>query len=922
MELSATINLLGRLLGDVISELESPELLDLEERIRQSAKDRRGGEPGAGSRLTAQVRELDVESARAVAAAFTAYFDLVNLAEEANRVRSLRVRERVDQARPESLDDTLATLKRQGVSAKEIGALLGRLRVELVLTAHPTEAKRRTVLSKLQRISRSLRALYYTDLLPRERESHLSAIKAEVVGLWLTNRNRTARPAVTDEVRTNLYFIDEIFWRALPRIERELSLAVARYYPSLQAPHGWLTLASWVGGDRDGNPNVTAAVTAETLRLHRGLAVERHRETLADLARRMSFDVRRVPATDSLRRWIESRRPFPAHAAYLEERYGDELYRLALSLLAHDLEAASRDDMTARLLSQMPHEARARIEQITGPLDDITAAAPEAVTAHSGLPYGDAPSLELMRQQLDIFGLQAARLDLREDSARLVATLSEILRALDWSRDFGGLSVAEQVIALTGWLQEPRPAGLSDHAGVTVESSETWALFRLIARVQQVYGPELLGPFIISMTRSEADILIVMLLAHWAGCTPGMQVAPLFETIDDLQAAPRILERLFALDLYRQHLAAGGGEQMVMIGYSDSNKDGGYLAANWALYEAQEAITTVCAQASVPLTIFHGRGGTVARGGGPANRAIRAQPPGTVGGRFRVTEQGEVIASRYADPDLAHRHLEQVVSAVLLASASKESYESPRAADHWRAGMKTMAEAARSEYRSLVYDTPGFIDFWRAVTPIDEISTLRIGSRPTARRGGGLKPTAVRAIPWVFSWMQSRFNLPGWYGLGTGLTAAPIDLLREMYRQWPFFRAMLDNAEMSLLKADMDIAALYVELADEVEGAQAMFARIRAEFDRTQAAILSISGQRELMSADTVIQRSIILRNPYVDPLNFIQVEMLKRLRAEADEEASGVRRQASGEEQDLEALRDVITLTINGIAAGLRNTG
>ena len=915
MELSATINLLGRLLGEVISELESPELLELEEKIRQSAKERRAAEPDAGTRLSAQVRQLDVESARAMAAAFTAYFDLVNLAEEANRVRSLRVRERVDQERPESLDDTLATLKRRRVPAKQVQALLQRLKVELVLTAHPTEAKRRTVLSKLQRISRSLRALYYTDLLPRERDAHLAAIKAEIVGLWLTNRNRTARPAVTDEVRTNLYFIDEIFWRALPRVERELALAVARHYPRLKPPTGWLTLASWVGGDRDGNPNVTAAVTAETLRLHRGLAVERHRETLTDLARRMSFDARRVPATASLGRWIESRRPFPPHAAYLEERYGDEVYRLALSLLANDLEAASRDDMAARLLSQAPHEARARLDQITAPLDDIAAAAPQAVTAHTGLPYGDAPSLELLRQQLDIFGLYAARLDLREDSARLVATVNEILRALDWSRDFASLSHAEQVALLTRWLNEPRPAGLSDQAGVTVETSETWALFRLIARVQQVYGPELLGPFIISMTRSEADVLIVMLLAQWAGCTPGMQIVPLFETIDDLQAAPHILGRLFAIDSYREHLKAGGGDQMVMIGYSDSNKDGGYLAANWALYEAQEAITAACAKASVRLTIFHGRGGTVARGGGPANRAIRAQPPGTVEGRFRVTEQGEVIASRYADPDLAHRHLEQVVSAVLLASAGTDSTESPTAAEHWRAAMKTMAEAARAEYRSLVYDTPGFIDFWRAVTPIDEISTLRIGSRPTARRGGGLKPTAVRAIPWVFSWMQSRFNLPGWYGLGKGLSAAPIELLREMYRQWPFFRALLDNAEMSLLKADMDIAALYVALADDVEGADAMFARIKAEFDRTQALILSISGQRELMSADTVIQRSIILRNPYVDPLNFIQVEMLKRLRA--------LPHDGGGEAPaELEALRDVVTLTINGIAAGLRNTG
>jgi len=916
MELSATIHLLGRLLGEVICELESPGLLETEERIRQAAKDRRAAEQDASARLTRQVHALDAGSARAVAAAFTAYFDLVNLAEEANRVRSLRVRERVDLARPESLDDTFAEFRRKRIPATSISALLERLKVELVLTAHPTEAKRRTVLSKLQRIARSLRALYYTDLLPREREAHLAAIKAEITGLWLTNRNRTSRPAVTDEVRTNLYFIDEIFWRALPRVERELADAIARHYPQLSAPRGWLTLASWVGGDRDGNPNVTAEVTAETLRLHRGLAVERHRETLQDLARRLSFDERRAPATPVLADWVAARRPLPPHAAFLEERYGHEIYRLALSLLAGDLEEASRDDMTTRLLSQTPHVARARVEDVASPLDEIAAALPVPATAHPGLSFSDAPSIAQAQQQLDIFGLHAARLDLREDSARLSAALSEIVRALGWAQDFERLPPAEQVDRLVAWLSAPRPAGLAHRAGVTVETSETWALFTLIARVQRVYGPELLGPFIISMTRGPADVLGAMLLARWAGCAPGLQITPLFETIGDLQASAGILERLFGLPVYQAHLTAGGGEQVVMIGYSDSNKDGGYLAANWALYEAQERITEVCGRHGVTLTLFHGRGGTVARGGGPANRAIRAQPPGTVEGRFRVTEQGEVIASRYADPDLAHRHLEQIVSAVLQASVAPGA-EAPEPAVRWRSAMSTMAEAARQAYRSLVYDTPGFIDFWRAVTPIDEISALHIGSRPTARRGGGLQPTAIRAIPWVFSWMQSRFNLPGWYGLGAGLAAASPEVLGEMYHSWPFFRALLDNAEMSLLKADMDIAALYVQLAGDVPDAAAIFERIRSEFERTRAAILAISGQRDLMSADPVIQRSVILRNPYVDPLNFIQVEMLRRLRAAVAEDHP-----SANDAEELNALRDVITLTINGIAAGLRNTG
>jgi phosphoenolpyruvate carboxylase len=354
-----------------------------------------------------------------------------------------------------------------------------------------------------------------------------------------------------------------------------------------------------------------------------------------------------------------------------------------------------------------------------------------------------------------------------------------------------------------------------------------------------------------------------------------------------------------------------------MIGYSDSNKDSGYLAANWALYEAQAAVAAVARQHGVRFTLFHGRGGTVARGGGPANRAIRAQPPGTINGRFRLTEQGEVIASRYGEPDLAHRHLEQIVSAVIASSAGAANGSAALPAA-WRASMAAMAAASRAAYRALVYETPEFMDFWQAATPLDEISRLRIGSRPAARRaksgvhsGGGPQVTHIRAIPWVFSWMQGRFNLPGWYGLGTALAGADLEQLRAMYAEWPFFRALLDNAEMSLLKADIDIAALYVTLVSDQALAQDLFGRLTAEYDLTRRLVLAVAGHQELMDADPVIQRSVQLRNPYVDPLNYIQVEMLRRLRALPDPDAP-----------EADALREVLVLTINGIAAGLRNTG
>jgi phosphoenolpyruvate carboxylase len=872
--------------------------------VRTLAKARRAGDATAAKHLAAEVAALSTDAARATASAFAVYFDLVNLAEEAYRLQALRTRERTQHPAPigESVGEAVAQLAGRGVSAERMAELLKSLRVELVLTAHPTEAKRRTVLSKLQRIGEALRRLHDAHLLPRERVAAVAALRAEITALWLTDRNRTARPAVTDEVRTGLYFVDAVFWDALPRIADDLASALREHYPGLAAPPAWLSLASWIGGDRDGNPSVVASVTAETLRLHRGLAIERHRRSIQELSRRLSVSGRRYPLPPALEGWLAARRPLPAHVAYLEARYASEPYRLVLSLVAADLEAASRDDMTPRLLDEAPHQARVTPGEPRHVLDLVVKAMPAALADDQ---------LRGARTRLEIFGLHAARLDTREDAGRLTAALGGILAALEISRDFvSGDDRTRTTLLLQRLADEPpKPADVAAAAAAAGEAAaETWRLLRLLVRARNVYGRELLGPFIISMTRGTADVLAVLLLARWAGCAPGLSIAPLFETLGDLEAAPRVLADLFALDAYRAHLAGCGGEQMVMIGYSDSNKDGGYLAANWALYGAQESIARVCREHGVALTLFHGRGGTVARGGGPAGRAIRAQPPGTVDGRFRVTEQGETIASRYADPDLAHRHLEQIVSAVLLASVESAPREvSPR----WRAAMEAMALAARHAYHDLVERTPGFLDYWRAATPIEEISRLRLGSRPAARRRGALTRQDVRAIPWVFSWMQSRFNLPGWYGLGAALAGGDGDLLGEMYAEWPFFRAILDNAEMSLLKADMGIAALYSDLVPESENAAAIFARIDAEHARTRERILRVTGHAELMEADVVIQRSVQLRNPYVDPLNYLQIEMLKRLRALDDPEGP-----------DAEHLREVIVLTVNGIAAGLRNTG
>ncbi|HKJ39567.1 MAG TPA: phosphoenolpyruvate carboxylase, partial [Anaerolineales bacterium] len=597
--------------------------------------------------------------------------------------------------------------------------------------------------------------------------------------------------------------------------------------------------------------------------------------------------------------WIESRRPLPPHVKYIEERYAAEPYRLVLSLLAADLAEASNDDMTARLLGRTPHQARIHVEDLLQPIDLIASKLPVSLSQGA---------IEKVRQQLDIFGLQALRLDIREESSRFNAVVDETLRALNITNDFIGMADKDRLSLLIELLSAPLP-DLSKHPGITPSSAETFALFQLITRVRDVYGPELLGPIVISMCRSAADVLSVLLLARWTGCDKAMQIVPLFETIDDLQSAPAVLEELFSLPLYRKQIADCKDEQIIMIGYSDSNKDGGYLTANWALYQGQEDITKVAQKHGITLTIFHGRGGTIARGGGPANRAIRAQPMGSVNGRFRLTEQGETIAARYSNLKLAHRHLEQIVHAVLTASSPAKSESDVH--QTWRNEMDAMSVTARKTYRGLVYETPGFIDFWGAATPLNEIKRMHIGSRPAARAKSG-EVTKIRAIPWVFSWMQSRFNLPGWFGLGSALTSAnDIGLLREMYESWPFFQSMLDNTEMSLIKADMEIASLYVGLVPDKELAKQIFNTILAEYERTRKTVLSISGHTNLLDAEPVTQTSVHLRNPYVDPLNYIQVEMLQRLRALPDPESD-----------EAHSIREVIGVTINGIAAGLRNTG
>ncbi|MDW8351406.1 MAG: phosphoenolpyruvate carboxylase [Anaerolineae bacterium] len=948
--LAENVNVLGHLLGEVIAELNGPETLALEEHLRKLAKDSRAGNPQAAEHLRAAVGELSAAEAYEMAMAFTTYFELVNLCEEHHRTMKLR-RYRAERAAGrraepvrESIEAALVELKRRGVSAEVLQAMLNRMSIELVFTAHPTEAKRRTVLTKLRRLSDMLRAIErFSALRPLASPSGdgggpgaalagralAAAVKREVAALWLTDRARAVQPAVTDEVRTGLWYFSATLWQVIPQLYADLQAALDAHYPGVQAPPRWLTFGSWIGGDRDGNPNVTAQVTADTLQLHREHAIEKVRCAVDELSHLLSISINRDAITPELQTLMAqvNDASAPSRVRAIAQRYPNEPYRMVLASLAARLQEALQQTKSHPLY---PFNA-ARPSLALSPSLSLPLVLPSAISLRqvketleavsSSLRRGRAAllaggELNELRHQLDVFGLHWARLDLRQHSAWHEAAIAEILAKSGACDDYARLDEAQKVALLTDQLSQPN-SGLLDRIGPLSESvlcvTEPLALAR---EAIERYGREALGIYIISMTDGLSDVLEVALLMAW--CRVRLPIAPLFETREDLRHAPDILRAMFAHPIYRGILRAQADEQFIMLGYSDSNKDCGYITANWELYKAQEAIALLCREHGIRFTLFHGRGGTIARGGGPAARAILAQPIGLLDGRIRITEQGEVLSTRYQDPDLARRHLEQVTYGVLLGMyAADHPFVVPA---EWKATMEEIADLGFKAYRALVYEDPDFLKFWEQATPIAEISTLKVGSRPAFRRQTR-SVHDLRAIPWVFSWMQSRFVLPGWYGLGAALDAVlqrgeeACARLQRMYREWPFFQTTLDNAQQSLTKADMGIASLYATLVEEAPIRERIFGIIRREFDRTCRAIFTITGQAALLDNEPVLQKSIRLRNPYVDPLNYIQVEMIRRLRQLK-------RRGESEDNAEVAMLRRVIELTINGVSAGLRNTG
>ena len=904
--LGADIRELGATLGRVIARLEGPGTFATVEALRGLAKARRAGDRAAARRLQAAVAALDPAAAFNQAMAFTLYFELVNLAEENFRVMLLRRRRAAslsgaDGVPPirESIEAAVLELKQRGVAPAAMQTLVDQLSIELVFTAHPTEAKRRTLLTKLHRLGEILRERARPELVGDPAVLDAECVEREIASLWLTDRNRAARPEVTDEARTGLWYFDTTLYATLPRLQADLARALARHYPAVRPPRRWLTFGSWMGGDRDGNPFVTAEVTAEVLLLHRRLAIQKLRLAARELARTLSVSDRRASVSPELRQALGEQGQLSRHLEELSRRYPHEPYRLLLGLLREQLAAGVGEVQDGSLLTADAGPAarldRAVVEQTLATIQRSLAGGRGAL-----LTGGE---LGTMRDQLEVFGLHTARLDLRQHSSLHAAAVADVLRLSSYPNlaESAKVSLLLTAIAKAAMLDDAARGKLSTATRHVIDP------LVLVARASRTLGPEALGIYVISMTDGVSDVLEVELLQKLTGAA--LPVAPLFETRADLGRAPEILAALFALP---GRMAPA--HQHVMLGYSDSNKDCGYLTANWALYQAQEAIARVCAERGVRLTFFHGRGGSIARGGGPAAKAILAQPAGLRDGGIRVTEQGEVLSTRYHDRDLAHRILEQMTYGVMLGSHAAGS--SAQVPAEWRAAMEEMSAAGLAAYRALVHDDPEFLVFWRQATPIDEISNLKLGSRPTYR-GAAQSVADLRAIPWVFSWMQSRCNFPGWFGLGTALGAvqqrgpAGRRLLRAMHAGWPFFATLIDNAQLTMRKADMGIAALYAGLVAEKKIRRRIGGLLEAEFARTERAILAVTGQRQLLAREPVLRRSVQLRNPYIDPLNYLQVEMLRRLRAAEPLPAA-----------EAEAVRAVVELTINGISGGLKNTG
>jgi phosphoenolpyruvate carboxylase len=850
------VRMLGERLGQVIKDYGGAALLKDVETLRRSVI--RARDADLHERKTEEiVASWSLERAEQVARAFTCYFHLVNLAEEHHRARVLRDRDGGAEPLKESLAATVTALRRRQ-GQRRVFEALARLEVHPVFTAHPTEARRRAVVSAIRRVGEQLDRLDDPRSSEGVRRESMRRLTEEIDSLWRTGQLRVSHVTPVDEVRSMMAVFDETLFRVVPQIYRALDWTLGPSDCGTRAPlaPAFLRFGSWVGGDRDGNELVTARVTAEAMQIQAEHALLALELATTRIGRALTADAPTTPPAADLRRRIAALRAAdPSRLAALEKRSPSEPHRQFL------LHVADRLRVTRTRESEAAYTSAAQLLSDLRSVQDSLSAA--------GAPRQAYGELQHLIWQAETFGLHLAELEVRQHSQVHASAISEL-----------------------GGKRERSP-----------QTREVLDTLGAIASIQARFGPDACRRYVVSFTRNAGDIAAVYELAEHApgGRAPVLDVIPLFETVEDLAAAPSVMEDMLGLPSVKRRLAKTGRSLEVMLGYSDSTKEVGPLSATLALYQAQSELAAWAKRRDLRLTMFHGRGGALGRGGGPANRAVRAQAPGSVAGRFKVTEQGEVIFARYGNAAIARRHLEQVASAVLEASTAPARAEPSRA---FRGLAVEVDAAARAAYRALV-ETSGFEAWFADVSPIEELAHMRIASRP-ARRGAGKRFEDLRAIPWVFAWSQMRLNLPGWYGIGSGLAAARLEDLRRAYASWPLFNVLLDNAEMSLAKTDRRIAVRYLALGDRPDLAE----RVLNEYDLTKKNVLAVTGHTRLLERHRVLSWAVELRNPYVDALSHLQLRALRALR------------NPRGSAQQRARAERLFLLTVNGVAAGLQNTG
>ncbi|MBO9679447.1 MAG: phosphoenolpyruvate carboxylase [Acidovorax sp.] len=916
------IRLLGRILGDVIREQEGVAAYELIEQVRKlSVAFRRDADHEADKALKKLLKGLTGDQTVSVIRAFTYFSHLANLAEDRHHIRRRAVHERAGNTQEGSIEVALARLRWAGIAPGVVSKTLARSYVAPVLTAHPTEVQRKSILDAERDIAQLLaarddietRAQLYNSakdaLTPRELAANEAQLRARVAQLWQTRLLRYSKLTVADEIENALSYYEATFLREIPKLYADLERELGSHPVA-----SFLRMGQWIGGDRDGNPNVSADTLSLALSRQAEMALRHYLTEVHYLGSELSLSARLVQVSPEMERLAASSPDTSEHRL-------DEPYRRALTGIYARL-AATLKDLTggeAARHAVAPQNAYPDAQAFLADLRVIEA----SLQSHHGTALA-AQRLHPLIRAVEVFGFHLATVDLRQSSDQHEAVVAELLAQARIEPAYAQLQEAAKRALLVRLLQDARPLRVVGAAYSSLAQSEL-AIFETAKRMRERYGRDAIRHYIISHTESVSDLLEVLLLQKEVGLMHGtldgepvadLIVVPLFETIEDLRNAAPIMREFYQLPGVAALVQRGGAEQDIMLGYSDSNKDGGIFTSNWELYRAEIALVDLfdelAASHGIQLRMFHGRGGTVGRGGGPSYQAILAQPPGTVRGQIRLTEQGEVIASKYANPEIGRRNLETLVAATLEATLLQPTKPATKA---FLEAAAQLSQDSMGAYRALVYETPGFTDYFFNSTPIREIAELNIGSRPASRKATQ-KIEDLRAIPWGFSWGQCRLTLPGWYGFGAAVEAfvnqpgkdakAQLALLQKMYRQWPFFRTLLSNMDMVLAKSDLALASRYSELVSDARLRKRVFGAIEAEWQRTAEALTRITGEKQRLAANTALARSIRHRFPYIDPLHHLQVELVRRWRA------------GQGDER----VQTGIHISINGIAAGLRNTG